>query len=326
MTDQTPILIASHNGTPGFAPAMEILRGGGTALDAVEAATRAVEDNLDDTSVGRAGLANLLGEVELDALLMDGETLRAGAVAALQGYPNPVSVARRVMEMLPHVLLVGAGAARFAAEMGFEAAELSTEESRRIWRERLASEGDYYQRMREVAQRMAEDPEVAAQQYNQGRSVSGTVNFVARDGAERIAVAASTSGWAWKYPGRVGDTPIVGAGAYADSRFGGAACTGRGEMALQAGTARSAVLYLKMGLPLWNACREAIKDLYDLQDPYASGMHLLALDAQGNHAGFSNHRGVTYLVQRADQDEPTRRPRTYVDETGKAEVRPTLTE
>ncbi len=319
-----PILIATHNGTPGFAGGMAILRGGGSALDAVEAATRAVEDNLEDTSVGSGGLPNLLGQVELDALLMDGETLAAGAVAALQGYPNPISVARRVMEALPHVLLVGEGAARFAREMGFAQADLLTETSQRIWQERLNNEGAYFQKMRDLAATMAQDPEVAAEQYNEGRSVTGTVNFLARDAQGRIAVATSTSGWAWKYPGRVGDTPIVGAGGYADSRYGAAACAGRGEMALRASSARSVVLYLKMGLPLWNACREATKDLYDLQDEYASGMHILALDAQGAHAGFSNQRGVHYLVQRADMDAPQAHPNTFVDAQGKAEVRPTL--
>ncbi|MBA3530770.1 MAG: N(4)-(beta-N-acetylglucosaminyl)-L-asparaginase [Ardenticatenales bacterium] len=324
--ENTPILVASHNGTPGFPAAMEILRSGGSALDAVEAATRLVEDNLEDTTVGSAGLPNLLGQVELDALLMDGETLAAGAVAALQRFPNPVSVARRVMETLPHVLLVGEGAARFAREMGFAEAELLTEESRRIWQERLGNTDLYYQKMRDLAATLAEDPEIAAEAYNDGRSVTGTVNFIARDSAGRLAVATSTSGWAWKYPGRVGDTPIVGAGGYADSRYGAAACTGRGEMALRAGTTRSIVLYMKMGLPLWNACREAIKDLYDLVDPYASGMHVVALDAAGTPAAFSNRPGITYLVQRADMDTPELRPRTFVDEQGRAEVRPALVE
>ena len=116
----------------------------------------------------------------------------------------------------------------------------------------------------------------------------------------------------------------MGAGGYANSRYGAAACTGRGEMALRAGTARSVVLYMKMGLPLWNACREAVRELYELVDEYASGMHIVALDAQGAHAGFSNTRGITYLYQTADMSEPELRPRTYVDALGKAEVRPTL--
>lgn len=309
-SNHIPILVSSYRAAPGFPVAMEILRGGGSALDAVEAATRIIEDNLDDTTVGRAGLPNLLGQVELDALIMDGETLKAGAVAALQGFPNPVSVARKVMEELPHVLLVADGAARFAKEMDFEPAELLTEESLRIWQERLNAPGAYHEKMRQLA--------------SLGGGVTGTVNFIARDQAGRIAVATSTSGWAWKYPGRVGDTPLVGAGGYADSRYGAAACTGRGEMAMRANTSRSVILYIKMGLPLWNACREAIKDLYDLQDEYASEMNVIALDAHGNHAGFSNHRGTTYLFQRADMQEPERRPRTFVDENGKADVRPTL--
>ncbi|MDQ4077797.1 MAG: N(4)-(beta-N-acetylglucosaminyl)-L-asparaginase [Chloroflexota bacterium] len=320
----TPILIASHNGTPGFPIAMGILRDGGSALDAVEAATRAAEDNLEDTSVGRAGLPNLLGQVELDALIMDGDKLSSGAVGALRGFPNPISVARRVMEILPHAFLVGEGAARFAAEMGFEEADLLTEKSRRIWRERLEREEPYYQKMRDLATVMAQDPELAAEQYNEGRSITGTVNFIALDRSRRIAVAVSTSGWAWKYPGRVGDTPIVGAGGYADSRYGAAACTGRGEMAMRANTAHSVVFYMKMGLPLWNACREAITDLYALDDEYASGLHVIALDAEGNHAGFSNRRNITYLFQRIDMEEPEKRPNTFVNEQGKAEVRPTI--
>ncbi len=320
----TPVVVASHNGAIGFPAAFDILRSGGSALDAVEAAARLVEDNLEDTSVGRGGLPNLLGQVELDALIMDGNTLQSGSVAALQGYPNPVSVARKVMEQLPHALLVGEGAARFAGEMGFEPATLTNENTLRIWRERLDWELPYYQKMRDLAAAMAQDPELAARQFNDGKSVTGTVNFIARDQQGRIAVSVSTSGWAWKYPGRVGDSPVVGAGGYADSRYGAAACTGRGEMALRAATARTVVLYMKMGLPLWNACREATKDLYDLTDAYESGMHIIALDAMGNHAGFSNRRDITYLFQTGVMREPELRARTYVDEKGKAEVRPTL--
>src|SRR5689334_2921775 len=121
------IVVTSANGVIGLPAAVEILRAGGTALDAVEAATRLVEANPDDHTVGYGGYPNLLGEVELDASIMDGRTLRAGAVGALKGYRHPISVARKVMAELPHVLLVGEGAARFAAEMGFEAEDLLTE-------------------------------------------------------------------------------------------------------------------------------------------------------------------------------------------------------
>src|SRR3954465_11545751 len=128
------IIIASSNGAIGMPAAWEILQSGGSALDAIEAATCLVEDNPDDHSVGYGGSPNLLGEVELDASIMDGTTLRAGAVGALRGYRHPISVARRVMEELPHVLLAGEGAARFADELGMPCEELLTPEIERAWR------------------------------------------------------------------------------------------------------------------------------------------------------------------------------------------------
>ncbi len=306
------IVVASTNGRVGIAAAMEVLRRGGSALDAVETGTRLVEDNLDDLSVGRGGLPNLLGEVELDASIMDGSTLAAGAVAGLKGYPHPISVARRVMTDLPHVLLVGEGAARFAVECGFAREDLLTDEARRIWRERLegklpanASPGDraYYEKMREWV-RLAADPE----------KVSGTVNFLARDRDGNLASAVSTSGWAWKYPGRAGDSPIIGAGNYCDNRYGTAACTGRGEMAIRAGTARSVVLYLKQGMPLTEALAEAMRDLWALDDPYYGDMSIVALDAAGRPAAASNtDRTFIYMTDAME---------TYVEEPRIKVVRP----
>jgi beta-aspartyl-peptidase (threonine type) len=322
----TPLLVASPNAAVGFPVAMERLHDGGRALDAVEVAVRAVEDNPEDHTVGYGGLPNLIGQVELDALIMDGRTLAAGAVAALQGFRHPVSVARRVMEELPHVMLAGEGAAHFAREMGFQAEDLLTDEALRIWRERLEAEGHppeinrYYTKMREWARRFATDPEQAEQEW--GTGVTGTVVVLARDAHGDLAVAASTSGWAWKYPGRVGDTPVVGAGGYADNRYGAAACTGRGEMALRAATARSIVLYMKMGLTLWDAAREAVLDLYALDDAYASSLNIVAIDACGNHVGCSNRPERRYIFQTAEMDASAERPRVYVGPDGKAKVRP----
>jgi beta-aspartyl-peptidase (threonine type) len=302
------IVVASANGRVGIGAAMEVLRRGGSALDAVEAGTRLVEDNPEDHTVGTGGLPNLEGEVELDASIMDGRTLATGAVAALKGYANPISVARRVMADLPHVLLAGEGAARFAAECGFARAELLTEEAQRTWKERLegklppnASPGmvAYYQKMREWVT-LATDPE----------KVAGTVNFLARDREGNIASAVSTSGWAWKYPGRVGDSPIIGAGNYCDNRYGAAACTGRGEMAIRAATARSVVLYLKQGMALPEALAEAMRDLWALDDPYYGGMHIVALDAAGNPAAATNEAaGTTYVYMTDEMDTHVEAPR-----------------
>lgn len=322
----TPRIAASSNVSVGFPDAIKILRNGGTALDAVEVAVRAAEANADDHTVGYSGLPNLVGEVELDALIMDGATLDAGAVAALKGYVHPVSIARRVMTELPHVMLAGEGASHFAQEMGFERKEILTDEAQRIWRRRLESEGDsedvekYYREMKTWASRLAEDPEKAAEEFDTG--VTGTAVACALDVHGNVAVAASTSGWSWKYPGRVGDTPLVGAGGYADNRYGAAACTGRGEMAVRAGTAHALVLYMKMGLPLWNAAREAIHDLYALDDPYASALNVVAIDVHGNHVGFSNRRNRDYIYQTIDMDEVMTRPRVFVGPDGKADVRP----
>ncbi len=296
------LLVASSNGAVGMDAAWAILAGGGSALDAVEAATWPVEDNPDDHTVGYGGYPNLLGEVELDASIMDGTRLRAGAVAALRGYRHPISVARRVMEELPHVLLAGEGAARFAAELGMTAENLLSPEAERVWREGLAGRlppqyhdghGGIVGEVLRRAAGLATDPEKAA----------GTVNFIAQDNQGRIASAVSTSGWAWKYPGRVGDSPIIGAGNYADDRYGAAACTGYGELAIRAATARSLVLYLKHGIALEEACRAAFADLDDLGvPPERLLMNLVAIDRSGKMCAVSSIPGRTYVYRRDGMD------------------------
>jgi beta-aspartyl-peptidase (threonine type) len=303
------ILVASTNARIGLDAAMDILRGGGAAVDAVETAIRRVEANADDHSVGLGGYPNLLGEVELDAALMQGRDLTSGAVAALKGFPHPISVARKVMERLPHVLLVGEGAARFAAEMGFARADLLTEAAREVWADRLradmgAADVERLDEMDDLWRwvEIATDPEHA----------QGTTNVIARDAHGDLCAGVSTSGWAWKYPGRVGDSPIAGAGLYADNRYGAAACTGTGEMAIRAATAHSVVFYMKMGLSLAEAGRRAMVDLNDLGGLYISGMSLVALDRDGAPLGFSSYEGATYLVYDEEMDEPEARPRAHV--------------
>jgi L-asparaginase / beta-aspartyl-peptidase len=307
------IIIASSNGDVGIGAAWEILQSGGTALDAVEAATRLVEDNPDDHSVGYGGYPNLLGEVELDASIMEGTTLRAGAVGALRGYRHAITVARRVMEELPHVMLAGEGAARFAAELGMPREQLLTDAAEHAWREGLA--GRLPEAFRDGqsgivgallgrAAHLATDPE----------RVAGTVNFIAQDREGRLAAAVSTSGWAWKYPGRLGDSPLIGAGNYADDRYGAAACTGWGELAIRAGTARSVVLYLKLGYSLEAACREAFRDLAALQaDPAQVLMSMVALDRDGRHCAVTTMPGRTYTYQADGMAEPAVLPRLVVE-------------
>lgn len=303
------IVVASTNGLVGIQEAIAVMRQGGTAIDAVEAGIRLVEANPDDHSVGYGGYPNILGEVELDASIMNGRTLETGAVAAIKGYAHPISVARKVMEELPHVLLAGEGAARFAAEMGFAAQDLLTPEARAVWQERLQCHmpGDLRANLAQQAAlrdwvRLATDPERA----------KGTVNFIAQDAQGNIACGVSTSGWAWKYPGRLGDSPIIGAGNYADNRYGAAACTGMGEMAIRAVTARSLVLYLKMGMDLAAAGAEAMADLGDLHGRFISVMNIVSIDRHGQHAAFSSQEGKTYIYQTAEMAEPVELLRTYI--------------
>ncbi len=308
------IVVGSRNAAVGFPAAIEILRSGGTALDAVIAAVKAVEDDLNDHGVGTGGIPNILGEVELDASVMDGRTLAAGAVGAVKHYPHPIDIARCVMETTPHVLLVGEGAELFARTHGFVPANLLTPEAEAIWRAVVCGERapeqdiywDRYQLYLSVVQRWKE---------LLSRKEFGTTNVIARDLDGNIACAVSTSGWGFKWPGRLGDSPIIGAGNYADNRYGAAACTGRGEMAMRCCTAHSVVMYLRFGYPLEEAVRQAMLDLRQLDDPYAeadTAMNIVAMDRHGQVSAASTSPQATYVVQTIEMDTYEERPRLHV--------------
>lgn len=307
------IVVASANGVIGIEAAVDVLRANGSALDAVIAGARLVEANPDDHTVGFSGLPNLLGEVELDASVMDGRGLRAGSVGAVAGYQDVTDLARHVMDDLPHVLLGGSGAARFAEEIGLPRTELLTAEAEAIWRSRLdpengAPRSNYYARMRDIVSETASDAEPASTE----EPPHGTVNFIARDRKGDIACAVSTSGWAWKYPGRMGDSPIIGAGNYADNRWGAAACTGRGEMAQRACTAHSVVMFMRFGMTLEDALATAMRDLAALDDPYASEMNIVAMDRDGNPGAASTRVGKTFVVMSENMSAPQEQPRRHV--------------
>ena len=291
------LLVGSSNARIGMADGMAVLRGGGSAVDAVVAAIRRVEANPDDHSVGYSGLPNLLGEVELDASIMDGRTLATGAVAALKDHQDAIDLARTVMETLPHVLIVGDGARFLANETGMPPRILLTAEAETIWRSRLHEGEDdaYGRKMRELAGALSRDPERPLDSH-------GTVNVIARDRNGNLASGVSTSGWAWKFPGRVGDSPIIGAGNYADDRWGAAACTGRGEMAQRLCTAHSVVTFMRFGYSLDDALALAIQDLNALEDPYRGEVNILAVDREGCHAAASTVPGKTYIVMTEELD------------------------
>jgi L-asparaginase / beta-aspartyl-peptidase len=302
------IVIASANGDVGIDAAWEIIAQGGSALDAVEAGVRLVEDNPDDHTVGYSGYPNVLGQVQLDASIMNGATRAAGAVGSLEGYRSAITVARAVMERLPHVLVVGEGASKLAEEIGLQEEDLLTPAAKRVWQEGLdqrlgdlQTQGTLVDRVHGVIGEIF-DPELTRSTAARLQPPGGTVNFLACDRDGHLASAVSTSGWAWKYPGRLGDSPIIGAGNYCDDRYGAAACTGWGELTTRAGTARNIVAGLASGLALGAACEAALTDLAGLE-PNEPGTHgyvnLIALDRSGHHFAASTKEGTEY-VWRAD--------------------------
>jgi L-asparaginase len=273
------ILVTNNEGTLGVPTTSRLLQRGSSALDAIEQGIRPIEADPSVRTVGRGGWPNLLCEMELDACMMDGTTLRTGAVGALQGFLHPVSVAHEIMRRLPHELLVGQGAARFAREIGAEAADNLIADSKRAWQAWFDNEvpAEQQRAWPETALaplcRHAIDPEV-------GRD---TTVFLAQDRDGNIGSGTSTSGWGWKYPGRLGDSPIIGAGSYADTRYGAAACTGAGEMTIRCCTARSIVLYMKKGASVADAVYEAVDDMRALKGGLLSRVTIHAIDAKGNH-------------------------------------------
>lgn len=304
-----PLIIGTRNAGAFLHAGARILKDGGCALDAVEASTRLVESNPADSSVGTGGIPNVLGVVELDASLMCGKTMRTGAVGAIKGFKHPISVARKVLEEAPHVLLVADGAAHFARLMGCEQGDLDSEESRKVYKAFVENafehEGidesqtwvvDYArsQNLRDWYTRLADDRH-------------GTVNIQAVDADGNIACAVSTSGTALKFPGRLGDSPIIGAGNYCDNRFGAAACTGRGELAMRNCTARTLIHYLADGFGIEAAVTRAMKEIHALAS--FGGMNCLVMDAEGNtmSATTVSGRESVHWFMDTDSSEPERR-------------------
>lgn len=255
--------------------AFQLLQRGGSALDAVEAAVQYLES--DGTfDAGRGAVLNADGEVELDAAIMDGATLRFGAVAAIQNTLHPVSVARLVFERTEHNLLVGMGARRFASEQGIPAAdhgELVCPRERAFF-ERARADSGY-------SARASFEP--GEGRSDCGGSPMGTVGAVAMDEHGNLAAATSTGGTAMKLPGRVGDTPIIGAGTYADNECGAASATGWGEYIMRVLLTRTACDYARQ-MPASEAARAAV----DVLGRRVSGLGgLILIDRLGRY-GFAH--------------------------------------
>ena len=233
-------------------PGWDILRKNGSLLDAIEKSANVTELDPRDTSVGYGGLPNENGVVQLDASIMYGPNHNCGSVAALEGIKTPSSVARLVMERTDHIHLVAEGAQNFAKMHGFKIENLLTESTRKIWvkwKENLSDKDDYFP--------------PADGNYDQKRT-TGTINILAVDKNSDIAGITTTSGLAWKIPGRVGDSPIIGAGLYLDNEVGAVAATGRGEEMIRSCGSFLGVELMRNGRSPQEACEDVCKRIIDI--------------------------------------------------------------
>jgi N4-(beta-N-acetylglucosaminyl)-L-asparaginase len=290
-----PIVIGSANVLAIADQVMALLRSGQDPVSAVVTGVNQVEDDPKDHSVGYGGLPNEDGVVELDASVMDGRTHRAGAVAALQKIRNPSSVAKMVMRYTDHVLLVGEGALKFAKAVGFKEQDLLTDEAREIWlkwKTTHSSDDDWV---------YPEASDEAARRLRQmGIDFTyGTINCLAMTAKGDIGGCTSTSGLSYKLPGRVGDSPIVGAGLYVDNEVGAAGSTGRGEANLQNCSSVQIVELMRSGMNPTEACLEALrrvakrteKRLRNAKGEPDFGLSFYALRKDGQIGGASMRSG-----------------------------------
>ncbi|MGI6339696.1 MAG: N(4)-(beta-N-acetylglucosaminyl)-L-asparaginase [Bacteroidales bacterium] len=258
----TPMIITSHSNQTGqdaMVAGWEVLKNGGSAVDAAEKAANVIESDPEDTSVGLGGLPNENGVVQLDASFMDGKTYSAGAVACLEGIRNPSSVAKLVMQRSDHVLLVGQGALEFAKAHGFTQENLLTEKARKIWlrwKEELSDDDDWGipEHLKDITDKEAYFRDFPEIEYHYG-----TTNVLAVDMYGNVAGCTTTSGLSFKLNGRVGDSPIIGAGLYVDNEVGAAGATGRGEDVIKSCASYYIVLKMKEGLSPQEACEDALK-------------------------------------------------------------------
>jgi len=296
-----PIAICSGNGSKAIEKVMDLIKQGSDALDAAIAGVNIVEDDPEDMSVGYGGLPNEDGAVELDAAVLHGPSYRGGAVAALRNIKNPSKVARTVMERTNHVLLVGEGALRFARAHGFQEENLVTDKSRQAWlkwKENLSTQDDW------LPPHAIEDRDIGAL-YQANARHYGTIHCSAIDQKGNLSCVTTTSGLAFKIPGRVGDSAIIGAGLYCDNEVGSAGSTGRGEANLLNCSSVMIVEWMRQGKSPDEACLLACKRINDrcrekrLQDDLGRvnyDVKFFAINKKGEHGGCSIWSGGEYLI------------------------------
>jgi len=312
-----PAVVASDNALRGVKVAYDRLVAGSDPLDAAIAAANIQELDPEDQSVGLGGLPNSDGVVQLDASVMHGPSKRAGSVASLEDIATPSLVAKAVMDYTDHVMLVGPGARRFAIEMGFTPQNLLTEKSRQYylrWKANLNADDNWLDHKDDVKIAKPVAPPRSSMRPTSGSHVVfdargvphtyGTVNVNAVTASGDLGSVTSTSGLSWKIPGRIGDSPIIGAGQYCDNEVGAAGSTGRGEANIKVCGAFLAVEFMRMGMSPEVALMKVMERVIAMTEkrllnergrPYFD-LEYYAINKKGEFAGATAYEGGTYAV------------------------------
>lgn len=284
-----PVVISTWNhGMPANEAAWEVLSKGGHSLDAVEAGVRVPEGDPNVITVGKGGIPDASGKVTLDACIMD-EKGRAGSVTYLQHIVHPVSVARLVMEKTPHVMLSGKGALKFALDNGFEKEKLLTKARKKEWKQWKKENKEFSNKIN--IENVTEDNH-------------DTIGMLALDKDGRISGACTTSGMGYKMPGRVGDSPIIGAGLFVDGEVGGATATGSGELVMKTLGSFLVVELMRGGMSPDRACEEAVRRIAKKIPDYQSHqIGYIALNTKGEYGSFCIQPGFNYALKTSEKTE-----------------------
>ena len=275
------IISTWNHGIAANSAAWNSLKNGGSIVEAVEAGVKIPESDPENMSVGYGGLPDRDGNVTLDACIMDSSG-NCGSVAGLEFIENPISVARMVMNDTPHVMLVGEGALRFALDKGFEKKDLLTEKAKAAWKKWLVK-AEY-------------KPIINIENHD-------TIGLLGQDTEGNIAGAFTTSGLAYKMRGRVGDSPIIGAGLFVDNEVGGATATGMGEAIVKVAGSNSVVELMRQGYEPDEACKEVVKRIAKKEPNYKNiQAGFIAIRKDGKVGGFAIQKGFNYALMTSEVD------------------------
>ncbi|MEM2740011.1 MAG: N(4)-(beta-N-acetylglucosaminyl)-L-asparaginase [Candidatus Bathyarchaeia archaeon] len=291
-------------GLKAVSKAAEILASDGKAIDAVEEGIKVVELDPEVLTVGLGGIPNLRGVCELDASIMDGYSLRAGAVGGVRNVLHPISVARKILELTPHILLVGSEATSFASKLGLAVSEFTWKKGALDrWRE-ILSNIDVGVDLQPYMKRI--------KAYIEYHKLHETISVVALDRYGNLVSGSSTTGLPLKIPGRVGDSAIIGAGVYADNSVGAACTTGVGEIAQITLLSKGVCDLMRRGLDPQDACEKAIKDTFRYRC-YPGGIAVLAVDLKGRIGAASSRKDFVYAYMAEGMGKPEVKPSVYIE-------------